>query len=262
MGANRQIKRIVEWSDILHATAHNSAPQFESDQYTADYERERIIDMVGERRCAEIPFRDSTPAYFQKVLERLRALAMTKSLLIQVSSANVQELRILFSSVLFATEYLILELGHTAGCADLMTGKSDCVEAVKAAGLIFTFHGLRDLAITASFFDDLVRRLHDGLCGVFDDVFCSQNPIRSLDRTSSAPLLLWLCLTGWQASAIELRRADKHFFLEKAVMICRSVNIASLELLVSHMSRVVLLDEYHLPACRGLWADVKTYHFE
>ena len=84
-------------------------------------------------------------------------------------------------------------------------GNVACVEAIKAAALIFTFHGLRDIAIIAVFFDSLVRRLRDGLCGVFDYLCQNTNPAYIPDKFVAAPFLLWLCVNGWKASAIKTR---------------------------------------------------------
>ena len=53
--------------------------------------------------------------------------------------------------------------GHDDGLETLF-----CTEAIKSACLIFTYQGLRDLGITAAFFEKLVRRLRDALENVLD----------------------------------------------------------------------------------------------
>lgn len=184
---------------------------------------------------------------------------MAKSLLMKEPVSNLQELRPMFSSLLFMTEHSILELGHTAASSDSVMGNVACVEAVKAAALIFTFHGLRDIAITAAFFDSLVRRLRDGLCGVFDHLCQNKNPAYIPGEVVTAPFLLWLCLNGWKASAIKTRQTDRKFFAEKAAVLCESVGISTLEELVSRVCRIVFSADYYIPACAGLWADIHTF---
>lgn len=133
------------------------------------------------------------------------------------------------------------------------------VEAVKAAALIFTFHGLRDIAITASFFDSLVGRLRDGLCGVLDRVSKCQNPASTPDEALAAPFLLWLCVNGWKASATKSRQTDREFFIEKAAVLCESAKIDSMEELDSHIRQTVFMAEYYVPAYGGLWADINAW---
>ena len=100
-------------------------------------------------------------------------------------------------------EHSILEPGHTATFSGPIMGNVACVEAVKAAALIFTFHGLRDIAIIAVFFDSLGRRLRDGLCGIFDYPCQNTNPACIPDEFIAAPSLLRLCVNEWKASAIK-----------------------------------------------------------
>ena len=254
---NRHIQRVVAWADILHATAHNSLPQLGIAQYTAHCETHCLKSVVKQHRYSGVAGQDVVPAQFQKLLEDLRALAIAKSLLKKEAVSNLQELRLSFSSLLFVTERNILELRHTAASLDSVMGKVNGVEAVKAAALIFTFHGLRDITITAAFFDSLVRRLRDGLCGVFGSKH--QSPAFIQDDDVAAPFLLWLCLNGWKASAIETRQTDREFFVEKAAVLCESARIHSLEELGAHLCRVIFLAEYYIPACGGLWADMNTW---
>ena len=258
MDTNRHIQRVVAWADILHATAHDSLPQLEIAQYTAPCENQRLKDVEKQHRYSRVAGQDVVPAYFQKVLEDLRALAMAKLPLIKDAVSNRQELRPIFSSLLFVTEHRILELGYTAAYSDSVIENITGVEAAKAAALIFTIHGLRDMAITAAFFDSLIRRLRDGLCGVFDCILEKQNPAYIPDEAVTAPFLLWLCLNGWKASAIKARQTDREFFVEKAAALCKSAKIDSLEGLRSHICRIVSMAEYYIPACDGLWADINT----
>ena len=255
---NRHIQRVVAWADILHATAHDSLPQLEIAQYTAHGEDQRLKDVEKQDRYSIVARQDVVPAYFQKVLEDLRALAMAKSPLIKEAVSNRQELRPIFSSLLFVTEHRILELGDTAASSDSVIENVTGVEAVKAAALIFTFHGLRDIAITAAFFDSLVWRLRDGLCGILDYVSKKQNLAYIPDEAVAAPFLLWLCLNGWKASTIKTRQTDREFFVEKAAALCERARIDSLEALRSHICRIVFMAEYCIPACDGLWADINT----
>ena len=259
MNTNRHIRRVVVWADILHATAHNSTPQLEVAQPAAPQEMKRLVDIVEQHSQLLTVEQGIVPAEYQNVLEDLRALAMAKALLIRKAVSKVQELRLMFCNLLFVIEHRILELGHTVASSLSVMGDITGAEAVKAAALIFTIHGLRDLAITAAFYDSLVRRLRDGLSDIFNGVFQGQNRADVSDETISAPFLLWLCLNGWQASATKTRQTDREFFVEKAALLCESVSIDSLEELEIHMDRIVYLPEYHLAACSGLWADIKSW---
>ena len=259
METNRHIQRVVVWADVLHATAHNSRPQLGLAQHTAHGERQRLKDVAKQPRDSVVAGQDAVPAYFQQVSEDLQTLAMAKSLLMQEAVDNLQELRRIFSSLLFATEHRILELGHADASLDSIMGNIAGVEAVKAAALIFTFNALRDIAITASFFDGLVRRLRDGLCGIVDHVFTNRNAASMPDGAAAAPLLLWLCFNGWKASAIKSRRTDWRFFVEKAAVLCVSAGIDSSEELQSCVCRIVSTADCYGPACGGLWVDINAW---
>ena len=256
INTNRHIQRVVAWADLLHASAHNSLPQLGIAQYTTSYEIQRLKDVMPQHKYSRMAGQDVVPAYFRQVLENLQALAQTKSLLMKEAVSNLQDLRPIFSGLLFMTEHSILELGHSF---DSVMGNVPYVEAVKAAALIFTFHVLRDIAITAAYFDILVRRLRDGLCGAFNWFLRIQNPECIPDDVRAAPFLLWLCLNGWQASAIETRQQDRRFFVEKAAALCESARINTLEELSSHICRIVSMAEYYILACGGLWADMNTW---
>ena len=256
---NRQIERVVLWADVLHATAHNLLPQLGISQYIAHCDMQRLKDVVKQHMYSSVTRQDSVPAIFQQVLADLQTLAMAKLLLKEQAVSNPQDLRPIFSSLLFVTEHSILKLGNTAASSDVVMGNGTGVEAFKAAALIFTFHGLRDIASTAAFFDVLIQRLRDGLRDVFDYVFKTQNLAYIPNKAVAAPFLLWLCVNGWKVSAIESRRADRDFFVAKAAVVCESARIDSLEEFGSHISRVVVIPEYCIPACSGLWADINTW---
>ena len=259
MSTNRYIKRVVAWADILHATAHNSLPQFGIAPDTAHREMKRLMDVLKQHRRSSLARQDIVPAFFRKVFQDLQTLAMARSLLKEEAVSSLQELRQLFSSLLFVTEYRILDLGHAVSSSDSVMGNVTGLEVVKAAALIFAFHGLRDIAITAAFFDSLAQRLRDGLSGIFDRASNCQSPTYISDEALAAPFLLWLCLNGWIASAVKTRQKDREFFVENAAMLCESAGIDSLEELSSHMRRIIFLSEYYLPACSDLWAEIRTW---
>lgn len=256
---NRHIQRVVAWADVLHATAHNSRPQLGLAQHTAHGERQRLKDVAKQQRRDSVVARqdDGVPAYFQKVSEDLQVLAMAKSLLMQQEAVdNLQELRRIFSSHLFATEHRILELGYTDASPDPIMGNVAGVEAVKAAALIFTFDALRDIAITASFFDGLVRRLRDGVGGIVDRVFTNRNAASMPDGAAAASFLLWLCVNGWKASAIKSRRTDWQFFVENAAVLCESAGIDS----GGGTGVLCMPDRFHGRVLRtGLWRSLGGY---
>ena len=259
MNTNRHIQRVVKWADILHATVHSSLPRLGIAQFAALDERQRLKDVVQQHKYSSMVGQDTVPEYFREVLENLQTLAIAKSLLIKKAVSNQWELRSTFSSVLFMTEHSILKLGHTVAFSDSVMKNVTYIEAIKAAALIFTFHGLRDLTITGAFFDSLIRRLRDGLYAVFNDFLQHQNPAYISDKVVAAPLLLWLCLNGWKASVIKTRQTYREFFVEKAAVLCESAKIDTLEELGSHLRGIAFMAEYCMPACSGLWADIKAW---
>ena len=259
MDTNRHIQRVVAWADLLHAIAHRSLPRLGITNRTAQWEKQRLKDVVGQPRYPSPAGQDTAPTYFQDVLNDLQTLATAKSLLMKKVFSNQWELRSIFSSLLFMTEHSILKLGHTLAFSDTLIKDVTYVEAFKAAALIFTFNGLRDIAITAAFFDTLIQRLQDGLCDVFNDFLPHQDSAYTSDKIIAAPFLLWLCLNGWKASAIKERQIYREFFVEKAAVLCKSVGIDTLEKLSSRICGIVSMAEYYMPACSGLWADINTW---
>ena len=259
INTNRHIKRVVAWADILHATAHDEKPQFGIAQYGAHREMERLLELVRKHTHSMVFEDNCVPIYFQDVLSDLQALAMAKSLLSKKTFGSLQELRSVFSNLLFVAEHRILELGDTASSSKSMIVTSSAIETVKAAALIFTIHGLRDLAITAAFYDSLVRRLRNGLYDIVHNGGHHLVPTSISDRPISATFLLWLCLIGWKASATKSRQTERKFFRERAATLCKSLKIDSLTELYSHISKIMLLSDYQQPGCSGLWRDINSW---
>ena len=261
MNTNKHVKRVVAWADILHAAAHNSLPRFGITQYTAHCERQGLKEALQQHRYSysSMAGQNAMPTYFREVMDDLQTLTMAKSLLMKKTVSNQWELRAMFSSLLSMTEHGILKLGHTMALCESVTGDLSYVEAVKAAALIFSFHGLRDMTLGAAFFDKLIRRLRDGLCTIFHDFSQHQNPGYMSDKTVPVPFLLWLCLTGWKASAIKTRATDRRFFVDKAARLCESARIDTLEKLNSHICRIAFMTEHYIAACGGLWAEINTW---
>lgn len=261
MNTNIHVKRVVAWADILHAAAHNSLPRLGITQYSAHCERQGLKEALQQHKySSRMAGQNAMPTYFREVMDDLQTLTMAKSLLMKKAVSNQWELRAMFSNLLFMTERSILKLGHTAAFSDPPMGDVSYVEAVKAAALIFSFHGLRDIIITAAFFDSLVRRLRDGLCVVFNDFPQHQNPAHISDKAVAVPFLLWLCLNGWKASAIKSRESDREFFVERAARLCESARVDTLEKLSSHICEIVFMAEHYIPACGGLWAEINTWN--
>lgn len=260
MNTNRHIQRVVAWADIHHATAHGSLPRLGVSQYTTDCERQRLKDIVQQHRYSYLNMvgRHPVPAYFREILEDLQTLAMAKSLLMKNAASNGSELRPMFGSLLIMTEHKILELEPTTASSDSVMGEMTYIEAFKVAALIFAFHDLRDIAITAASIDKLVRRLREGLCSIFNKVFQRQSPSYIPDKVVAAPFLLWLCVNGWKASAIQTRETSRIFFVEKAARLCEIARIDTLEKLSSQICGIVFMPEYHMPACGGIWGDIQT----
>lgn len=285
MSSNKHIKRVVAWADVLHATAHNTMPQLGTAKCTTDRDTKPLLNLVKRHGYSilnlEAASDDIVPRSLQDIFQNLRLLAKAKSLLLHAKgNGPVGELRPIFSSVLFKTERRILELGQGALLSDefIHEGHDDgletlfCAEAVKAACLIFTFHGLRDLAITATFFEKLVFRLRDALENVLDhyrevgargEVRKDETPSERLLRESGLPIkhltfLLWLILNGWKASGLSKQQEDRNWFIGIATSICSMAQITSVVALGSRMQRVVFLPDYSLHAVRGLWDDLEA----
>lgn len=258
---SRHVKRVVAWADILHATAHDSLPQMKISQCAANNEMGRLMEVVDQHRSSygAGPNAAVVPTYYREVLEDLRALAIAKTLLAETTASDLHRLRPVFSSLLFVTDHRILEMKSTlAASSDSENRRATGVEAFQAAALIFSFHGLRDLAITAAFFETLVRRLRNGLGTIIHRKSQGQDPDLMPDEPLPAPFVLWLCLNGWKASTIASRQPDRRFFMQEAAMLCDRMEIRSLEGLTADMSRIVPLTKYIVPACNGLWSDINT----
>ena len=285
MSSNRHIKRVVAWADLLHATTHNTMPQLGTAKCTTDRDTKPLLNLVKRHGFSVLNLNAASdeiiPKSLQDIFQNLRLLAKAKSLLLHVKSGDAAaELKPIFSSVLFKTERRILELGQGVLLSDMyiQEGHEDgletlfCAEAVKAACLIFTYHGLRDLNITAVFFEKLVSRLRDALENVLDhyrllgassESIVDEPREQFLLRKSGLPakhliFLLWLMLNGWKASALDDQRDDRQWFVEAAAGICSMAHITSAAALGSKMQRVLFLPEYCLHAVRGLWTDIQA----
>ena len=218
---------------------------------------ERLLKIIS-NHTYPFAFEDEyVPVYFREILRDLRTLAIAKSLLTKKAIQKQQELRQLFSSLLFVVEHRILELGFTSSSRSTL-GNARTFSAVKAAAFVFTIHGLRDMAITAAFYDSLIWRIRDGLGGSINDVHHDQIAANTIDTTASATFLLWLCLNGWQASRTKWRQIERQLFIEKANMLCEGLQIDSLADLYAHISKIMPMTEYHQSACSGLWTDMKA----
>lgn len=230
-------------------------------QCAANNEMGRLMEVVDQHRHSYGAGADAVvvPAYFREVLEDLRALAIAKSLLAKATASDLHRLRPVFSSLLFVTDHRILTLKPTpAASLDPGNERATGLEAIKAATLIFSFHGLRDVAVTAAFFDALVQRLRDGLRGILEQRSQKPNPDLIPDEFLPAYMILWLCLNGWKASTIASRQLDQEFFVQEAAILCVQAGISSLEALTADMFRIVALTEYIVPACNGLWSDISN----
>ena len=259
MKMDRHIQRVVAWADILHAITQNSLPHLEITQDTTYREMERMKNVLGKYHCSKMAAQEFLPKTFQKLLENLEALATAKSLLGKKAVSSLPELRLVFSDLLFATEHRVLELGHTTASSPSVIGDVVGVQAIKAATLIFTLHGLRDMAITAAFFDILVWRLRDGLQVIFENDLEDQSSAHLANVRVAAPFLLWLCTNGWRVCGIKSRQVDREYFVEKAAVLCGIANIESLDGLKLQIWRIVSTVENYETACDGLWVDISFW---
>lgn len=284
MSSNKHIKRVVAWADVLHATTHNTMPQLGIAKCTTDRDTKPLLNLVKRHGFSVLNLNaasdDIVPKSMQEIFQDLRLLAKAKSLLLHAKSGDsAADLRPMFSSLLFKTERRILGLGQGVLLADayIYEGHEDgletlfCAEAIKAACLIFTYHGLRDLDITAAFFEKLVYRLRDALENVLDhyrqvgarsEVLENETPEEKLLRELGLPVkhlnfLLWLMLNGWKSSGLEEQREDREWFVGAAASICSVACITTAAALGSRMQRVLFLPEYCLDAVTGLWKDIE-----
>jgi hypothetical protein len=284
MSSNKHIKRVVAWADVLHATTHNTMPQLGTAKCTTDRDTKPLLNLVKRHGFSVLNLNaasdDIIPKSMQEIFQNLRLLAKAKSLLLHArSDDSAAELRPIFSSLLFKTERRILELGQGVLLTDayIFEGHEDgletlfCAEAIKSACLIFTYHGLRDLHITAAFFGKLVGRLRDALENVLDhhrhvgarsEAVENEAPEETLLRELGLPVkhltfLLWLMLNGWKGSGLEEQREDREWFVEAAASICSISHITSAAALGTRMQRVLFLPEYCLDAVNGLWEDIE-----
>lgn len=285
MSTNKHIKRVIAWADILHATTHNTQPQFGTAKCTTARDIKPLLNLVKRHGYSSLSLdaaaEDIVPVSLRDIFQNLRLLAKAKALLLHAKSEEaLGELKPIFSSVLFKTERRILELGQGALLTDeyISEGHEDgletlfCAEAVKAACMIFTFHGLRDLTLNANFFGRLVCRLKDALESVFDhyaELSCETDAVgcetegQMLLRESGLPFnhlsfLLWLMVNGWKASGLDELREEREWFVEKADLVCRMADVMSAAALGTRMQKVCLLPDYCLHAVRGLWKDIEA----
>ena len=256
MATNRHIQRVVVFADILHAIAHNSLPQFRIARYHVNQDTKRLTDVVSHHRYARMPEEAAIPVYMEQVWDDLQALTVARALVKRESVSDLQGLRPIFSSLLYVTEQRILDLEYTAASSKADMWQAIGFKAVQAGAFIFILHCLRDIAITAAFFDLLIRRLRDGLCNIPDDNSTDQGAVNLPGGATAAPFLLWLCANGWKACAPPPRQTDRQFFVDRAALICKSANIDSFEKLGACLGRLVFLTEYYLSACGGLWAEI------
>lgn len=191
MNTNRHIGRIIAWADVLHATAHNSLPQLGFTQSITHHEMTRLMNIVKQHnQSPRLAQENVVPTPFQKAFHALQALATAKSLLAYEAVPNLHEVRQTFSNLLFAAEHQMLELGQAGFPFNATVWSVKIVATIAAAALTFTFHGLRDIVISAPVFESLIERMHEGLCQVFDHLLDVPDPIRISDEIPSTPFLL------------------------------------------------------------------------
>ena len=250
---------VIGWADVLHAAVHNSLPQLKVTPPDGRHEGMHLRDVLKQPDCLEVVALKMLPAPFRKVFRNLQTLARAKSLLMKSGMSDRHETRKIFSNHLLETEHQILELGQTSLTSPSNTIYLAMVEGVKAAALIFTFHRLRDISLTASFFDNLVWRLHDALSNILDDPCHTAVEACMLDEALVRPFLLWLCFSGWKGSTVKSRNFDRDFFLEKIVGLCEKGGIEAMDGLRAQVSKIAFLPEHDIQACSELWANMKTW---
>lgn len=218
-----------------------------------------LTDLLKQPDYSEVVALKLLPAACRRVFRNLQTLARAKSLLMKSGMSDRHETRKLFSTYLLETEHQILELGQTGTSSPSNTKYLAMIEAVKVAALIFTFHRLRDISLTASFFDKLVWRLHDALSNIFDDPCLTENVVCMLDEAIVRPFLLWLCFSGWKGSMVKSRKFDRDFFLETIVALCEKGEIEAMDALRAQVSKIAFLPEHDVQGCSELWTNVQLW---
>ena len=253
MITNRHIQRVVAWADILHASVRSLLPTLGTAQY--DGKKPSAQRILASRRSSPL----IVPTYFQSILGDLQDLADMRSFLINQPSSRHQNLRVIFSDLLFLTEYSILEMGRSVTTPKPPIKISEGEEAIKAAALMFTFQNFRDMAITATFFDPLLQRLREGLSVTYGDTFSEWHSTHPHNGMAAVALPLWLCLNGWKACAVTFRQSEQAFFVEMAANFCKNVKIESSERFISCLSQIVFSTMDRSSHCINFWTDVKEW---
>ena len=250
--SNRHVNRIIDWTDILHAATHDSHPQFDITGYNAQKDMQRLTGIVKQHTNSELMPPAFVPASLGKMFCDLQILAIAKPLLMQDCISNLQGLRPLFGNVLSVVEHRILWMENSGCCSDLDSYKDIDVGLVKTAMLIFTFHGLRDMAISAAFFSSFARRLRHYFLKSFVNIGFA------LDGGLAAPFLLWICFNGWKATLAQTQQENREFYVKNAADICEIQGISSAEDFCSLMCRIIFLPDFYLAASTRFWADIKA----
>lgn len=269
LSTNMHVQRVVAWADLLHAASHDRSPLLQVSSCTRHQDLETLYQLSGVPRPAD------TLSVIQTVLERIRVLSKAKAFLLSRGSPSNSVLRQTFSSILFQTERLVVELGRSGTMIeqDLSQQIIDRsppsvsiheflrtepgLTAIKSAVLIFTYHALRDLAITAACFDRLMRRLRINLVLLMEEIAALARAHSNFDADRAMTILLWMCLNGWKVTTSGSREEDRQWFITQARILCRIARVETLEDLTLRMASIAFLEKYCIPACAQFWADMQ-----
>ena len=253
---DRQLQRVVVWADTLHAATHDSLPRLELTQGTTHDERTRFLGFVNHHKIQRIIPDNALPLSLHNIFLKLQTLASARSRFkTQAADTRTQQWRLTYSDYVFGVEHQILQLGHVSPPATAPHVRR--LEAIKAATLIFTFAQLRDIAVTATFFAVLARRLRNALWIMDDDASTSHR--EKVSFSVCEPVLLWLYVHGWRASAVEGRETDREFFRENALGVCIKEGIGSEQDLRFWIEQVAWLPVVDRQVWVGIYADIERW---
>jgi hypothetical protein len=203
LSTNENVKRVVTWADLVHASSNDRIPCLGMSQCNAGYDLKHLFpDSASAGSPVRMIYPEQPPvlAPLKEVFETIRLLSIAQSSPDIVDLKSTVNRRIL-ANVLYRVEYLLLDplllpLGVSEGQEgstqlDYSDIGTPLFLATTAGALIFTYSCLRDLAIPSRPFERLVKRLRLNLQLVFDEEkstsASSQHDCPSSDQHGDSP---------------------------------------------------------------------------
>jgi hypothetical protein len=277
LSTNENVKRVVTWADLVHASPNDRIPCLGMSQCNAGYDLKHLFpDSASAGSPVRMIYPEQPPvlAPLKEVFETIRLLSIAQSSPDIVDLKSTVNRRIL-ANVLYRVEYLLLDplllpLGVSEGQEgstqlDYSDIGTPLFLATTAGALIFTYSCLRDLAIPSRPFERLVKRLRLNLQLVFDEEkstsASSQHDCPSSDQHGDSPspvnakpsLLLWLLMHGFKATVGGARGRDRDWFVRRGVEMCKNLEIQCIEDLRMQIKEVVAFRSQWVPGTEAFW---------